>query len=102
MLQNNQLRFVIKLLLFNKKISENFRECFIMILVLCRIRHTPAAPQPPLSRGVLPGSSVINRPFGKSPLERGASSVVKMEEAGCVKIRITGLVAEIPQKNFFL
>jgi hypothetical protein len=42
-----------------------------MILVLCGIRHTPAAPQPPLSRGELPGSSVINRLFGESPLERG-------------------------------
>jgi hypothetical protein len=26
--------------------------------------------------------------LGESPLERGASSVVKMEEAGCVKMRI--------------
>jgi hypothetical protein len=63
-----------------------------MLLVLCKIRHTPAAPQPPLSRGELPGSSFINRLLGESPLERGASSVVKMEEAGCVKIRIPGKI----------
>jgi len=53
----------------------------------------PGCSAAPLSRGELPGSSVINRLLGESPLERGASSVVKMEEAGCVKIRIPACFA---------
>jgi hypothetical protein len=35
----------------------------------------------------------------ESPLERGASSVVKMEEAGCVKIRIAAELLHYFQKS---
>jgi hypothetical protein len=38
----------------------------------------------------------------ESPLERGASSVVKMEEAGCVKIRIPDQNEnQLPFTSFF-
>jgi hypothetical protein len=40
--------------------------------------------------------------LGESPLERGASSVVKMEEAGCVKIRISGWISESLAMCFYL
>jgi hypothetical protein len=29
----------------------------------------------------------MQRPFGNSPLERGAFSIVEMKKAGCVKMR---------------
>jgi hypothetical protein len=60
-----------KLSSFNKKISKNCRKYYIVLLVSCKIRHTPAAPQPPLSRGELPGSSFSNRLFGGIPSREG-------------------------------
>jgi hypothetical protein len=72
-----------KLSLFNKKISKNCRKYYIVLLVLCKVRHTPAALQPPLSRGELPCSSFSNRLLGGVP---------SREEAGCVKIRIAEIL----------
>jgi hypothetical protein len=43
---------------------------------------------PPSQEGNYRDQTSLISFFGESPLERGASSVVKMEEAGCVKIRI--------------
>jgi len=43
---------------------------------------------PPSQEGNYRAQASLISFFGESPLERGASSVVKMEEAGCVKIRI--------------
>jgi hypothetical protein len=65
-----------------------------VLLVLCKIRHTPAAPQPPLSRGELPDSSFINQLFGGIPSREGGllHDLKSMEEAGCVKIRITDTI----------
>jgi hypothetical protein len=57
----------------------------------CRSRHTPAASQPPLSRGEFKDSARRIEPqvlsvFSNSPLERGASSTLikNLAEAGCV------------------
>jgi hypothetical protein len=43
---------------------------FLMV-VSSKIRHTPAASQPPLSRGELPGSSFVNRLFVGIPSREG-------------------------------
>jgi hypothetical protein len=81
----------------------------------CRSRHTPAASQPPLSRGEFKDSARRIEPqvlivFSYSPLERGASSTFfkSLEEAGCVPWgyvvrldKMLKLVTFVPVPDFF-
>jgi hypothetical protein len=73
-----------------------------VLLVSCKIRHTPAAAQPhPSQEGNYRDQACLTGFLRESPVERGVSSVVKMEEAGCVKIRITEKLLKVLKKYAF-
>jgi hypothetical protein len=64
-------------------------------LIVARTDTPRLLRSPPSQEGNYQGQASVIDFLGESPLERGASSVVKMEEAGCVKMRIPGIFASL-------